>query len=87
MFRDRSRGHAFGRVPDLTRGTYQEAWRQWVKWIEWRGIFSWLEETVSELGVMDKLAEYMASSRTVRGNRETMITAKLEAVNLLHGQS
>ena len=37
MIRDLARGYALGRVTASTRGAYQGAWRQWVKWRGWMG--------------------------------------------------
>ena len=86
MFGDLARGYAFGRVAVSTRGAYQGAWRQWVKWREWRGRSCWLEATASELEVVDELAEYMAYYCAVRGDRESTVAGKLMAVNFFHEQ-
>ena len=86
MFRDLARGYAFGRVAESTPRAYQGAWRQWVKWREWRGRSCWLETTASELEVVDELAEYMAYCCAVRENRESPVAGKLVAINFFHEQ-
>jgi len=57
-----------------------------VKWIEWRKKSGWLEETDSELEVVDESAGYMAYRCAARGNREKTIAGNLVTVNFFHEQ-
>ena len=85
MFRDIARGYALGRVAASARGTYEGAWRLWVKWREWRERLLARGDRVRD-GDCRGFGGVHGVLLRGTGNRETTVAGKLVAVNLFHEQ-